>query len=54
MRMREGKQAEAGENRPVSTGAECNQQAPEEGGAENGHRQVAERSGAQRLPVALS
>lgn len=27
-----GKQAEAGENRPGSTGAECNQQAPEEGG----------------------
>lgn len=41
-----GKQAEAGENRPVSTGAECNQQAPEEGGAENRHRQVAERSAA--------
>lgn len=39
-----GKQAEAGENLPGSTGAECNQQAPEEGGAENENRQVTERS----------
>lgn len=26
-----GKQTEAGKKRPISTGAECNQQAPEEG-----------------------